>query len=228
MLTLGLNTTSRECSVAVCHDSITLIQVRSTQINHHSDVLIPMILESLDHASHRLEYPLSLNTIDRFGVSVGPGSFTGIRIGLATARGFRLATGRPVYGFSTFELLAHNIPIDLRQGRIVMIAITIQKTKPEVFVQGFSESLDSLGPIYPIENGNIFDTLPAKPIVIAGDGAPSLATMIDKTHDIITLPDVRTSDAACIAKLVATRSVFLPLRPIYLSGPVKEVKSVKT
>ena len=181
-----------------------------------------MILESLDHASLCLEYSLSLDIIDRFGVNVGPGSFTGIRIGLATARGFRLATGRPVYGFSTFEVLAHDVPPYLRQGRIVMIAITIQKTKPEVFVQEFSESLDPLGTVYSIGDDDSVDTLRTKPVVIAGNGTPMLMTIIDKTHDVITLSDGVTSHAECIAKLAATRRRSLPLRPVYLSGPVKE------
>ena len=53
---------------------------------------------------------LSVNNLDGFGIAVGPGSFTGLRVGIATVKGLAMATGKPVAGFSSLAMLAMNIP----------------------------------------------------------------------------------------------------------------------
>ena len=82
-----------------------------------SEILIPMVREVLAEAG--TDFP----SIDVFGVTVGPGAFTGLRIGLAAARGMALASGRPLVGVSTFEAVAYGVPPEELEGRRVLVAV---------------------------------------------------------------------------------------------------------
>ena len=80
--------------------------IREEFINYkktHSETLLPMIDKVL------AECDCSINELSALAVTTGPGSFTGLRIGLATIKGLSLASGKPVIGVSTLEVLAHNI-----------------------------------------------------------------------------------------------------------------------
>lgn len=97
---LALDTTGPSCSVAVCHDGITLAET-SIQTGHtHGKTLTRLIRTSLDLSG------LQLNEVDALAVTTGPGSFTGIRIGIATAKGIALAAGLPVLPVTSLEALA--------------------------------------------------------------------------------------------------------------------------
>lgn len=86
----------------------------------HSEKLVPMIKEMLDSLD------LEISDIDLYGVAVGPGSFTGLRIGIATVKSFAHVFNKPVVGVSTLEGLAYNLPyngtivpmIDARRDRV--------------------------------------------------------------------------------------------------------------
>jgi tRNA threonylcarbamoyladenosine biosynthesis protein TsaB len=86
----------------------------------HSEKLVPMIKEVLDSLN------LTVDDIDLFAAAVGPGSFTGLRIGLATVKAFAHVTNKPIIGVSTLEALAYNLPfndivvpmLDARRDRV--------------------------------------------------------------------------------------------------------------
>ncbi len=69
----------------------------------HSETLMPMVDQVLR------ESEISVQDLDAIAVTIGPGSFTGLRIGLAAAKGLSLASGKPLIGVSTLDVLAHNI-----------------------------------------------------------------------------------------------------------------------
>lgn len=102
---LAIDTSSMAGSVAVCHgDTVlaeSLVNVRST----HSERLLLQVEQVLDAAN------LSVEELDLLAVVHGPGSFTGLRVGLATAKGLATAAGIPVVGLSTLEVLAMNLPL---------------------------------------------------------------------------------------------------------------------
>ncbi|HPT69519.1 MAG TPA: tRNA (adenosine(37)-N6)-threonylcarbamoyltransferase complex dimerization subunit type 1 TsaB, partial [Syntrophomonas sp.] len=80
--------------------------IREDFINYkktHSETLMP----GVDRVLHDCE--MNTADIDVIAVTVGPGSFTGLRIGLATAKGLSMACGKPLIGISTLDVLAHNI-----------------------------------------------------------------------------------------------------------------------
>lgn len=103
MKILALDTTTMGCSVALCdgNDLIAELSVRKKQT--HSKHLMEMIDQVLRSGG------LLLSEVDAFAVARGPGSFTGLRIGLSTAKGLSFVTGKPLAGVSSLEALAKGI-----------------------------------------------------------------------------------------------------------------------
>lgn len=108
MLILALDTSSKAESVALMRGEEVLCECCLRLSSHHSESILPAIENVLDYAGERI------GNIDLFAVTLGPGSFTGLRIGVSTIKGLALATGKPAVGVSTLEALAFNVlPSDL-------------------------------------------------------------------------------------------------------------------
>lgn len=103
MKILALDSSGLVASVAVTEDGCVLGEYTVNYKKTHSQTLLPM----LDEVARMLE--LDLNTIDVIAVSAGPGSFTGLRIGSATAKGLGLALGKPIVSVPTVDALAYNL-----------------------------------------------------------------------------------------------------------------------
>lgn len=103
-LSLGIHTAGPFCGVALL-DGDTLLAFREEKMRRGHDQFLPGLLQSvLD------ETGIAMGTIDRFSVCVGPGSFTGIRIGVAFARGLALANGTQAFGITSLEALVSKPP----------------------------------------------------------------------------------------------------------------------
>ena len=100
MLVLALDTTTRGGSVAVARDGRVLDLLEGDAARPHAERLPGDLVTSLERAG------ASLADVDVFAVAVGPGSFTGLRIGIAAIQGCAFAAGRPVVGVSALEALA--------------------------------------------------------------------------------------------------------------------------
>jgi tRNA threonylcarbamoyl adenosine modification protein YeaZ len=103
LLTLALDTTTKTSSCAVARDGIVLCEQAGDGSKPQAERLPGDLIALLAHAG------LSLADIDLFAVATGPGSFTGLRIGIATMQGLAFATGKPLVGVSGFDALAHVI-----------------------------------------------------------------------------------------------------------------------
>lgn len=105
MKILSVETSTLLGGIAVLDDACGLIaEVKLNVRATHSERLMTEIAHILEKAS------LRLSDIDVFAVSIGPGSFTGLRIGLSTIKGFSYATGKPIVAVPTLEALAWNFP----------------------------------------------------------------------------------------------------------------------
>jgi tRNA threonylcarbamoyladenosine biosynthesis protein TsaB len=104
MRTLALDTATKTASVAVLEEDRVVAEMNMDLGVHHSNVLLPAI----DHICQLAG--IKPSSIDLFACTIGPGSFTGLRIGAATIKGLALAQRRPVAGVSTLEALAMNAP----------------------------------------------------------------------------------------------------------------------
>lgn len=120
MKVLGLDTSTMMATCAVLDEGNLLGEYSLNQDMTHSENLVPMIKEILDNLNSEV------SDIDLYGVSLGPGSFTGLRIGIATVKSLAHVFNKPIVGISTLEGLAFNLVhggpivpmIDARRNRI--------------------------------------------------------------------------------------------------------------
>ena len=103
MKTLAIDTSSKNASIAILDEKNVLIELNNNDEKTHSQKLMPMI----DEAFKKLN--LSLDDIGLISCSLGPGSFTGVRIGIATAKAFADSRNILVAGVSSLEALAYNL-----------------------------------------------------------------------------------------------------------------------
>jgi tRNA threonylcarbamoyladenosine biosynthesis protein TsaB len=141
MLILAVDTTTSHGSVALLENSDLMIEVNSSSSLTHSERLLPAIDLILGQRG------LTFEDVGAFAVAVGPGSFTGIRIGLSTIKSFALASDIPIAPISTLEALAlklkhpHNrllCPLlDARKGEVYTALFEVQKGRlTEMIPQG--------------------------------------------------------------------------------------------
>lgn len=102
MLILAFDTSSKTASVAVLQDNTVLYDTLINIGLNHSEVLLPGIEQAC------LRTGVKISEFDLFACTIGPGSFTGLRIGASTMKGFMLATGKPAVGISSLAALACN------------------------------------------------------------------------------------------------------------------------
>jgi tRNA threonylcarbamoyl adenosine modification protein YeaZ len=148
--------------------------------------------------------------LDAIAVTVGPGSFAGLRSAIALAQGLALAAGRPVIGVRVAEALAATLA--LPPGRALWVAIDSRRNR--IF-------LDRDGQIAPVA----LDALPRPPgpIALAGDAAIEVACRLAARGADVMLTDARLPDAVAVARIGALRlaGALPPLaaQPLYIDPP---------
>lgn len=120
------------------------------------------------------EAGLAFAALDRIAVSIGPGTFTGARISVASARALSFATGAALVAYSSLNLMAMSPLIPAARGR--RLAVATDARRGEVFFQEFNRhSLEPIGPPAVIAVDEAAAVLSGDPLTIAGSGAAALA-----------------------------------------------------
>lgn len=170
-LILAIETATRAGSISLARGKAILSTITGDPAASHSTDL----LENVDTVLRR--GGATLNDIDVFAAVTGPGSFTGLRIGLATIKSFAVNVDRPCVGVSTLAAIAHST--DRKAGKVISL---LPAGRGEVFAQMFStngariESLDAAAHIPPsqvLERYGKFDQ-----VIWAGEGAHVHAEML--------------------------------------------------
>jgi tRNA threonylcarbamoyladenosine biosynthesis protein TsaB len=178
-----------------------------------AETLPPLVAEMFASAG------VSFKQLDRVAVTVGPGAFTGVRVGLAFAKGLRLATGAVILGVTTLECLAAQAARDV-PGHAVGVAIDAKRG--EVYAQAFDASVAALTDAAAVAVEEVvvsFRKAFAQPFVLTGSGAALLGL------------NARIVEAGRIdAKLLAQRMAFAdpmryPATPTYLRAPDAKLPS---
>jgi tRNA threonylcarbamoyladenosine biosynthesis protein TsaB len=205
LITLALDTCVDACSVAILAGDETLAWISEPMHRGHQERLAPMAAEALDRAGLR---PAAL---DRIAVTVGPGSFTGLRVGLAFAKGLALALERPCIGVGTLEALA------LARAEPFVVAC-LDARRDRLYLQVFVDRRAVMAPdILDIDAAaaRLAELARGGPMALVGSGAPLIAgALIGAALDAAATPD-----PAVLARIAADRPAGAMPRPLYLRAP---------
>jgi len=161
MRILGIDSSTPGCSVALLNnDTIVAEQVADPRPSY-SKYLLQMVDQVLKEGKSRLD------DVDGFAVTVGPGSFTGLRIGVSLLKGFVLATEKPFVGINSLEALARTLDFPMHP-----ICTVLDARKSEVYAAVFESQKNGLHPLI-IENALSPESLCEKieaPTLFAGSG----------------------------------------------------------
>ena len=193
---LGIDTSTAQCAVALIGAGEPVVEHLPME-RGHAEHLFPMISTVLGRAGTGYE------NLDMIAVCTGPGSFTGVRIGVAAARGIALGRGIPAIGISRFEALA------FETGGPV--AICLSGRGGTVYVQAFDGNLAPLAAPQMTSDAGLAATIPPGCARFAGDAAHLMAGAE------ALLPD-GLPDPATLARLSDGRIAQAPPAPLYLRG----------
>jgi tRNA threonylcarbamoyladenosine biosynthesis protein TsaB len=158
MLVLGLDTTTSSGSCALARDGRVVCQQANDTPNAHAEHLPGDLMSLLDNAG------ISLRDIDVFAVATGPGSFTGLRIGIATMQGLAFAEGKPLVGVSGFDALARTV------DSAGTVATWVDAWRGEVFASLYENGRAVASPVVG-KPEILLEPLRGRPTLFVGDGA---------------------------------------------------------
>jgi len=176
MKILGLDSSGLVASVAVVEDDLLLAEYTTDYKKTHSQTLLPM----LDELRNMIE--LDMSTIDAIAIAAGPGSFTGLRIGAATAKGLGLALDKPLVEVPTLEGLAWNL---WGTDRLVCPIMDARRNQVYTGVYEFVESGNGfeMRPVVSQKAVDIIELIEelnelGRPVIFLGDGVPVYGKVI--------------------------------------------------
>ena len=171
MIVLGLDTTLDACSAALVRGEQTLAELSEPMKRGQAERLAPMVREAVARAG------IAFPDIDRVAVTTGPGSFTGVRVGLSFARALALALQKPCIGVSTLEALA------LEQGEAGLRAALIETPGASYFAL-YQDGAPLIAP-RAIERGEHAALLRGRPAALKGPNAAANAAALARRAGLL-------------------------------------------
>ena len=178
MKILSIDTSSNICGVSILEDKKLICNLDSNTGRTHSENLMPMIKDAFSKSN------LSLNDINLIACDIGPGSFTGIRIGIATVKAFHDSLNIPCIGISSLESLAYNVDdnsnlvcsiLDCKNSNCYFALYERRENYFEELIEPQAESIDST---IAILNSYLEDNFNNSSITFVGDGAENFKNQI--------------------------------------------------
>jgi len=216
-LILALDTATTGCSVAAVDGASVIASESARMARGQSEALAPMIERILQSCPRQ---PAAI------AVTRGPGAFTGLRIGLAAARGLALAFGVPCLGISTFDVLAWQVR---RGGQVsgLPILVGIDSKRADLYAQAFNDQGRPLTPGEALMPEYLPRLLPdgARRLAIAGDAQEAVIKVFVAARpdiELIRVADAEIPDAVGLAELarpLLSQAAEHPPSPLYLRPP---------
>lgn len=208
MLLLALDTANAATQACLLDagEGHVLAEASRAMASGHAEALLPMVEDVLAAAGRRYA------DIERLAVTIGPGSFTGVRIALSAARAMGLALGVPVVGISTLEALG----ADGGNGRAPVIA-AIDARRDEIYAQIYAQDGAAMTSAMVAAPHIVAELAPAGLVRVIGSGAPALAA-IRPDFAVVGTPAVPA--ITTVARLASKKPIpeASPV-PLYLRGP---------
>ncbi len=222
---LNIDTTTSVCSAALTAEGTVLTHAEDFEGRNHAALLSGFVKHCLDFAADKEM------KIEAVAVSLGPGSYTGLRIGLSEAKGLAYALDVPLIGIDTLELMATRVMFstdDVDPDSILVPMIDARRM--EVFTAAYDFGLSRLmepAPLILDENSYADLLATGRPVLFFGDGSDKAADVI-KADNAVFVPDVvpLAVDMVALAELNYARRNFIDLAystPLYL----KEFQATK-
>jgi tRNA threonylcarbamoyladenosine biosynthesis protein TsaB len=218
MKILALETSAKACSAAVTEDGRLIASAFQCTGLTHSRTLMPMVEAMLKNAE------LTIEDCDAIAVAHGPGSFTGIRIGVSAAKGLAFAARKPAIGVSTLEAMASSV--SCMDGIIVCAMDARRQQVYNALFEAEGGHLTRLTPDRPIGLSELSEELKkyGKKKIIVGDGAHLCYTyLLDKQISCVMAPSHLLQQSAVGVCLAAERAAAAgglqsaqELMPVYL------------
>ena len=227
MIVLAIDTASRSCSVAVLDGNAVMVEINDVSGQTHSRHLMAMVDQAISRSVGQMA------NVDGYAVTRGPGSFTGLRIGISTAKGLAEAAGKPLVGVSSLQALAWQVfPSD------VMVIPMLDARRKEVYSARYireGETFKMVGAEQALSPEAAVDGLDM-PCLLVGDGAVAYADrlgMVLGGHMQLALPFqhlIRASTVAFLARerLTEARDERMTLAPRYLRQSYAEERRRRT
>ena len=190
---LLLETSTAVLSVALAEDGQLIAERCCTQPRMQASLTAPLVKEVLDQAG------LSVRDCDAICVSKGPGSYTGLRVGVSTAKGLAFGAGKPLLAIGTLDILAEGARPQLRAVGDGLIVPMIDARRMEVYCAVYDGSGKQLSPVEAkvIDAESFAEELAKGPVLFVGDGAP-------KCQSVLSSPNAHFQEAYPQASAMAT------------------------
>lgn len=220
---LNIETSTNVCSVALTADGMVLMHFEDYQGQNHAALLSGYIKSCLDFLRDR-EMPLQA-----VAVSIGPGSYTGLRIGLSEAKGLAYALNIPLIGVDTLQIMAVSVMFNQWVDEDVYFAPMLDARRMEVYTSVLDMNLTELLPPQPlILDANSYERyLNEKPVLFFGNGSNKFQDLVCNVNARF-IPDIHplAVDMMALSDRAYSANDFLDLAystPRYL----KEFQAIK-
>ena len=197
-LILGIETATSVCSVALVQDGKLLSIRESVGARDHSAALTTYVAEVITEAR------LSFQQLDAIAISIGPGSYTGLRIGVSSAKGLCYALDKPLIAIDTLKSLAWQALQKCRkEGKDTENAFLVpmlDARRMEVYTAIFNQNLEIIEPVNAhVVTEDSFAQYTAKEIIYFGDGASKCISVFESKSNYIFLENITLSgNAVCM------------------------------
>lgn len=214
-LVLGIDSATDACSAAILSDGNVTARRFERLRRGHAERLIPLVKAVIAEAN------ISFTDLDLIATTVGPGGFTGLRIGLASARGLALASERPLIGVTTLEAVAR-----AQSARDIPLLVALDTKRADIYIQIFEPDGVPLSEPAALMPSDIPSLLPDGPIAVVGTaGERVTAALTSPTHVQFIAEAPQLPDAAIVATIGEERyagrsdTARTSLKPLYLRVP---------
>jgi tRNA threonylcarbamoyladenosine biosynthesis protein TsaB len=219
-IVLAIDSAGSGCSVVVAAGATVLAAERCTTERGQAERLLPMVDAVIRKSG------LSPLALDIVGTTIGPGSFTGIRVGLAAVRGIALATGAHAVGVTGFEAVAAGLASQVCERGAGFLLVALESRRQDLYIQLFDHAYrplrDPSAAMPAALDEALSGLIGAAPLVVAGDAAQRAANMLMSRPSTIVIeqsaPDAAGVLRAMLRRPRAGESRIKPL-PLYLRPP---------